>query len=297
MKCYIYIIEAVSGNPNKIGHKYVGQTTIAKERIRQHFVDLRGGYHHCNKLQNYFNKYGESSLEYRFIMPCKKKELNFYEKFFIKCFDSRKRGFNETDGGDKPPLICKGGTLQNSLTGEIVNFNNSAEFARQHNFNKGQVTSVVAGTCNFVREWFNPQKKWRPSYHIVIDPKGKEYHIPKNAIKEFCKIHNLNCHYFGCLLYKDNEVYHGWTRSDSKVNRHGAIQRHVPFKLKSPTGEIFEGKNLKDFAKKHNIEYRNIYAVVRNSRNYCQGWTVPDRPIMSHPHPHHKKNELCLLPT
>ena len=49
------------------GQSYVGSTKNYKNRKKTHLSLLRRGIHHCNWLQNSWNKYGESSFN---IIPC-----------------------------------------------------------------------------------------------------------------------------------------------------------------------------------------------------------------------------------
>ena len=62
--CGIYAFEVVSGNPNKIGWKYIGQSLDIRDRRNQHMHKLRNRRHVNRKLQKYFDKYGEGALEF-----------------------------------------------------------------------------------------------------------------------------------------------------------------------------------------------------------------------------------------
>jgi group I intron endonuclease len=60
-------------------------------RKLQHLSDLRKNIHNSIKLQNHFNKYGESDLQFSILLCCEKEDLVKIEQYFI---DSYKPFFN-----------------------------------------------------------------------------------------------------------------------------------------------------------------------------------------------------------
>ena len=62
---------------------YVGSAVNLYNRWRCHKSLLNLNKHTCKKLQNHFNKYGESDLEYSVIICCEKNDLIKHEQFFI----------------------------------------------------------------------------------------------------------------------------------------------------------------------------------------------------------------------
>lgn len=83
----IYKIQSLV-NPKRI---YIGSAVNLKKRFYIHLFRLRRNKHHSIKLQNHYNKYGESDLKYSIILTCKKEELIQKEQFFI---DSLNPWFN-----------------------------------------------------------------------------------------------------------------------------------------------------------------------------------------------------------
>lgn len=70
---------------------YIGSAVDISERWRLHLVLLRKNIHHSLKLQNHFNKYGESDLQFSILLGCEKEYLIVNEQYFI---DSYKSWFN-----------------------------------------------------------------------------------------------------------------------------------------------------------------------------------------------------------
>jgi group I intron endonuclease len=66
------------------GDCYVGQSQNVKKRISEHFRLLRNGRHVNAKLQNAFNKYGESNFQWSLEVVCEDpKDLDVLEDAFI----------------------------------------------------------------------------------------------------------------------------------------------------------------------------------------------------------------------
>lgn len=93
----IYKIESKI-KPERI---YIGSAINIKRRWKEHRKDLRNNVHHSSKLQNHYNKYGKSDIEYIIIMVCEKEELIKQEQLF---FDSCNPYFN----GCKVAYSCLG---------------------------------------------------------------------------------------------------------------------------------------------------------------------------------------------
>ena len=185
----IYCFQVTSGNPERIGHKYVGQTIDFYDRKRDHLNLLLKNKHDNSNLQSYYNKYGKDSLEFFKLQECGSSELNFWEKWWIKCFDSKNKGFNCTDGGENPPIISKSGSLQNIKTKEIVNFDSYADFGRKIGCDLSSVSKLMRRKSKSVKGWClvneNPKKQ-----HFVVSPDGNIFSLDNATF--FCKKHNIN---------------------------------------------------------------------------------------------------------
>jgi group I intron endonuclease len=69
------------------GKRYIGSSSGIAARWKLHRTCLRGNRHHSPKLQNAWNKYGESAFKFRVILTCAptKEMLYFYEQqLFVK---------------------------------------------------------------------------------------------------------------------------------------------------------------------------------------------------------------------
>lgn len=84
---------------NNEGKHYIGSTKNLRRRFIEHFRDLKNNKHKNKKLQNYYNKHGDNSLEF----CCLCENLNSIEtarkeeKYLIDIEDTYKNGFNCTN--------------------------------------------------------------------------------------------------------------------------------------------------------------------------------------------------------
>jgi len=90
------------------GKKYIGQCVKKLSsgknwgyncRWRDHIRDSRGK-NYCRLLNNAINKYGSESFTVEVIKECNISELNYYEEYYIRLFNSMTpNGYNLTSGG------------------------------------------------------------------------------------------------------------------------------------------------------------------------------------------------------
>jgi len=92
----------------KTNKTYVGQTIKSLyERRKGH--EKNAYYGSDTHICRAFRKYGFDAFEWRIIDEAdSKEELDILEKFYIKLLDTRKHGYNMTDGGDgiNNPDMC-----------------------------------------------------------------------------------------------------------------------------------------------------------------------------------------------
>jgi group I intron endonuclease len=83
----IYKIQSIK-KPNRC---YIGSAVNITKRWGHHLQELRINKHGNKKLQNHFNKYGESDFQFSVLVGCDKVDLIKTEQYFI---DSYKSWFN-----------------------------------------------------------------------------------------------------------------------------------------------------------------------------------------------------------
>jgi hypothetical protein len=93
----------IYGVQNTVSKKwYIGKTKNGLQRRRsEHLRVLRSNKHHSIKLQNSFNKHGESVFQWHVLEDRIPEKISAdKEKRWIALFDAHKNGYNMTEGGD-----------------------------------------------------------------------------------------------------------------------------------------------------------------------------------------------------
>jgi len=79
--------------------RYIGQSTSVEKRLAQHKSYLKNNGHPNQKLQNAWNKYGESSFTFQSLCFCNNDEIDIKEIEYINLYNSYENGYNLTSGG------------------------------------------------------------------------------------------------------------------------------------------------------------------------------------------------------
>lgn len=90
----IYLIE------NKLNNKkYIGQTIfLVEERWKSH---IKGSQIRVSAIQQAILKYGAESFNFIELCSCtNEKDLNYMEEYFIEYYQTYRKGYNKTLGGD-----------------------------------------------------------------------------------------------------------------------------------------------------------------------------------------------------
>lgn len=62
---------------------YIGSASDIQRRWNTHICKLRSNKHVNKKLQNHYNKYGESDLQFSILLGCNKEDLTQIEQYFL----------------------------------------------------------------------------------------------------------------------------------------------------------------------------------------------------------------------
>jgi len=83
------------------GKKYVGQVITRRLKKRQKDWDNLNQPYAGNVINNARKKYGVDAFDFEILKECDDKELDFWEKYYVKELNTKvPNGYNMTDGGD-----------------------------------------------------------------------------------------------------------------------------------------------------------------------------------------------------
>ncbi len=154
--------------------------------------------------------------------------------------------------------------------GEIIIFENIVTFCSKYNLYDGSISQVLGKRNKQHKGWTLPETILENKIYKIKSPEGIIYTF--NNITEFSKEHNIKCGLDAVLRGVRKSCY-GWTLVDVVKGDH---ERPVKeFLLKSPTGEIVSGKNVKKFCNENNLGYDGIKLVLNGKQKLHKGWTVP----------------------
>ena len=113
---FIYCITCLTN-----GKMYIGQTSkTIEKRWKQHLSTTERGSNH--EFHQAIRKYGKKNFVVEEVMfveaPNKhslKRKLDFLERHFIARYDTRRNGYNSTDGGDMSHMLGKHHSIETRI--------------------------------------------------------------------------------------------------------------------------------------------------------------------------------------
>lgn len=281
MKTYLYlIISKIKSQLTKNIFCYVGVTSNdPRKRKSGHFSELRKKIHANPKLQNHFNKYGENDLEFKIIRTYENKDIFELEKLYILIFNSIKNGFNIMSGGNKPPVSnTRKFKIKNIITNEEYSGENMLKFCKERGLkNCSALSNMLDGRTYSYYGWTNPEIKWdlkrkhKHSLKYIENPERKIFAFRNTAI--FSKEHGLSHGCLNLLISKKISTHKGWVIPGSKPKQKWPDKI---LKLKNPSGEIIEFKNISQLCKQNNLAQCEISKVLNGQINHHRFWTFPE---------------------
>lgn len=82
------------------GKRYIGKAKSIEDRWKDHTYKSRWKRFPNKTLYKAFQKYGVENFKFEIIEECEESIQNDRERFWISYYNSKKNGYNETDGGD-----------------------------------------------------------------------------------------------------------------------------------------------------------------------------------------------------
>jgi group I intron endonuclease len=119
---------------------YIGSSVNIPRRWKRHLYDLLTNVHRSQKLQNHYNKYGKSDLQFSLLLECNKEDLLSNEQFFI---DALKPWFNNSITAGSP-MMGKKHSEESKLKMRMLMMGNKHANGNTHNIGRKQSTETIA---------------------------------------------------------------------------------------------------------------------------------------------------------
>jgi group I intron endonuclease len=126
------------------GKKYIGQTiTLLEYRVSQHFTLSKGNHH---KFANALKKYGRDGFIWGVIEECGKSLLNDREVYWIEKYNTYKKGYNSTTGGNQGGECWAKEYLIETPDGKNELIENLEKYCRENNLRRSTMQATLVGT-------------------------------------------------------------------------------------------------------------------------------------------------------
>ncbi len=264
---------------NKItDYVYIGQSINLSKRTYQHKLSLKNNKHHCQHLQNAWNKYGEQAFEFYSIVDCDTiEEAELLEKFFIHWFAELKLAYN--------PIWRHG--LRGEVSEETRNKlrEKALESNRKPPSRKGIPMSKEAIDKRKETLLANPKPKkqklcdcgeeinlWATYCKECLSKRKSEQRKATILTKETKE--RLRSLRIGRVSSKESrEKISSALRGKSPTNlKDIQAMRCKEFNLKGPDGITYTGKGISGFAKAYNLSRHKLGKLINGEIEEYKGW-------------------------
>lgn len=214
---------------------YIGQSSNIEMRFNRHISNLRAN-NHTRKLLEAYKEYGEPTLQ--ILEVVKESELSSVEEKYIVQFNSVDSGFNTN---------YSYGLDGCSLSGE------SNPYSKYTN---NQIIQVFRELVKGVSLKDVSSKLCVGYYTVRLIANGTQHRwIEKIYPSDYAYLISLN----------------GTRKSSSKT-----LSKLVssPPEVISPTGEIHQILNIKEFTTIHNISNSSLSKLIHSKISSCKGWKL-----------------------
>lgn len=108
----------------------------------------------------------------------------------------------------------------------------------------------------------------------IKSPSGEIYN--SSNVAEFSRNHNLNPSCLCNVINGKRKSHKGWTLPETKLYGYQMRNEKIikEFKILSPDGIIYSGKNIKKFAKENGLNPANLSMMINGKYKSHKGWTL-----------------------
>lgn len=176
------------------GKKYIGQTiSLLEYRVTQHFGLSKSNRH---KFAYALKKYGRDGFIWGIIEESDISLLNDREVYWIEKYDTFKKGYNSTTGGNQGREYCTKEYLIEKPDGNLELIENLTKYCRENNLRRSTMDVTLTGYCLSHRgyriiprtqkeiERYEETRKVIKNRILLTNEKKKQF-ILENHVKEY----------------------------------------------------------------------------------------------------------------
>ena len=258
-KAGIYFIRNLQNN-----NIYIGQAINLNLRKISHFSYLKNN-KHCNQhLQNAFNKYGESSFIFEVVEYCHPSALLEREQYHLDLhFDNCKKCYNICSIAENKTGVLHSEQAKNKMRiAKLGNKNGLGHKVTETHKNKLRQLNLGKILPKTIRDKISKSligKKLslETRQKISISNKGQKR---SDKFKKECHARMIG-----------NKRSLGNKRSKETIDKQ-IDKTSFNYKLLSPDGLIYEGKNINQFCREHKLNPSHIGRVIKGTMIHYKQW-------------------------
>lgn len=223
-------------------HVYIGQAVDIKARWRTHLCELRNSYHRNKKVQNAFNKYGESNTAFSVLLTVSTKDLEHHQIKQLLCITEQ--------------------TFFNIYNPDL-NMKPSAESNLGHKWGEDSRNKISVD---------------RSKPFLLISPTGKI--IEGRGLKQFCLDRGFDQATMQKVLRGVHPSYKGYTNCFEnylKIKYYGSASKLISkpeYIIKEGDAYVTKVINRNRFCKQRNLLATSLNAVVKGRHKRHKGWRL-----------------------
>lgn len=286
---------------NTINQKaYIGQSIHIEDRWYQHKQESKNP---RQKPYNYsihqaFRKYGIEHFTFEIVEECPIEELNEREKYWVAYYNTYKKGYNETEGGEAGP----------SLPGEL---NPNAKITNDDVINIRQAVLQDMSQQDFYNLYYKNKlsyhqfcRIWRGESWLEIMPEAIEYvksqeyltkvrqRAGQSRLTEQQHQYHQDIHQRKIAGETRKEVYQtyqhiysqgGFDKIWYQIKENTGPKQRAVIKLNKNTLEYLEEyESAAEAGRQNNCDSSSIIKVCKGKKNSCKGfkWKYKDENIL-----------------
>lgn len=275
MKKWIY---KITNNIN--GKNYIGQSKNPKKRFQQHIYDNKN-----STIHNAIKKYGIENFTFS-VIEGPIDNYNERERYWIQYYDSYYNGYNNTEGGEEPPIMYGDQStlalydeniilrLQLDLINTSIDYNT---LAQRYGVSIGYLTQLKIGTARYNAKFIYPLRKQSniSKSTDILKQIALELQNTTKSVEQIAKDYNVD----SLTVYRLNlgkqqkapkEFEYPIRQSGSRISK--VILSHIIY-------DLLDNKlKLKDIEQKYNLSKSTINRINQGKQYKQEHLKYPLRP-------------------
>lgn len=271
---------------NKVANKvYIGSAKVISRRWDEHKKYLRRNKHKNNHLQSAWNLNKEENFEFYILEFVDFENLILKEQIWLDKILEKYEVYNKN-------LIVSGfhgkkhsdetkRKISETKKNQNLSFKHTEESKKKISESQKKIIRKPLSeqhkkniSLNSLRIPMSEEIKQKlismnAREYILKDPEGVIH--SGNNLAEFCRSKDLDHRAIGAVLNGKRRHHKKWTLPGNSVDFEENLG-YKNFSVIDPEGKIYTGKNLSEFCKLNNLNYKSMRRMLTGERSHYKNW-------------------------